>query len=91
MKNYKIFITLGIIVLSVVVLAEGCVTSQLVANKEGSQLWSENCGRCHNAPSGSMYSNNEWDIIGTHMRMRAQLTADETKKIVEFLQTPATE
>ncbi|MEP6795920.1 MAG: cytochrome c [Saprospiraceae bacterium] len=91
MKKYKIFITLGIIVLSVVILAESCVTSQLVADKEGSQLWSENCGRCHNAPAGSVYSNNEWDLIGTHMRMRAQLTADETRKIVSFLQTPATE
>ena len=62
-------------------------SSSVIAGKVGAQLWSENCTRCHNAPSPTDYSDQQWDIIGTHMQVRAQLTDVEQKKIIEFLQT----
>lgn len=55
-------------------------------DKSGAVLWGENCGRCHNAPDPTAFSDQQWEAIGNHMRVRAGLTADETKKIVEFLQ-----
>jgi hypothetical protein len=70
--------------LTVVALTVSCVTTK-VANKSGTQLWSENCQRCHNAPSGSFFSNAQWEIINAHMRQRANLTEEEYKKITEFL------
>jgi cytochrome c1 len=88
MKN-KIIIFLGLIIGLVTVLSMSCGVSKKVQDREGSQLWSENCARCHNAPGASNYSAEHWEIIGTHMRMRAQLTSVETKKIVEFLQSSA--
>ena len=37
--------------------------------KSGAQLWGENCNRCHIARSPSLYSTQEWEIIGHHMRL----------------------
>ena len=83
----KLIIFLAIIVGIVVVLSLSCSVTKKVSDKEGSELWAENCSRCHYAPGASNYSNVQWEVIGTHMRMRAQLTAEETRKIVEFLQS----
>ena len=55
--------------------------------KGGSQLWSENCARCHNMRSPSSYSDAEWDVVMHHMRIRALLTPEEHKKILEFLKS----
>ena len=55
--------------------------------KSGSQLWSENCARCHNMRSPSAYSDAEWSVVMHHMRVRAQLTAEEHKAILEFLKS----
>jgi mono/diheme cytochrome c family protein len=62
-----------------------CAVSQKVKEKTGTQLWGENCGRCHNAPGPGEFSSANWDIIGRHMRIRAQITEIEEKKIIEYL------
>jgi mono/diheme cytochrome c family protein len=54
--------------------------------KSGSQLWAENCTRCHNARPPQYYSDVTWGIIGAHMRIRANLTGEEQREIVKFLQ-----
>ena len=59
---------------------------QSIKDKSGAQLWGENCQRCHNAPGPGQFSDPAWEIIGQHMRTRANLTETETNKIVEFLQ-----
>ena len=56
-------------------------------SKGASQLWAENCVRCHNVRSPSVYSDAEWDVAMHHMRIRANLTADESMKILEFLKS----
>jgi cytochrome c5 len=55
--------------------------------KGGSQLWSENCARCHNMRSPSSYSDAEWETVMFHMRVRARLTPAEDKAITEFLKS----
>lgn len=92
MKNYKsnYFLTLGLItaiVISGILLLNGCAPSQEVAAKTGVQLWGENCQRCHNTPSPSTFSPEQWETIGMHMQTRALLTENERNKIVEFLKT----
>ena len=69
------------------ILIIGCVTSKTVTAKNGMQLWGENCIRCHNAPPSSDYSPVQWETIGMHMKLRANLTDDETNKIVAFLKS----
>jgi hypothetical protein len=55
--------------------------------KSGAQLWAENCIRCHNIRSPSQYSPAQWEVVMMHMRVRANLTPEEHKKILEFLKS----
>ncbi|MHC4135496.1 MAG: hypothetical protein ACYTDU_15465 [Planctomycetota bacterium] len=56
------------------------------AEAGGARLWEENCARCHNYRRPSSRSDSEWAIIMHHMRVRANLTAEEHRKITRFLQ-----
>lgn len=69
----------------VALVMQSCVESQKVKAKSGVQLWAENCQRCHNTPSPSTFSHDQWTTIGMHMQTRAQLTDEERDKIVAFL------
>ena len=51
----------------------------------GANLWSQNCMRCHNLREPREHSDREWDIIMHHMRVRANLTAEEHRVIRQFL------
>lgn len=52
----------------------------------GALLWSQNCMRCHNLRNPRERSDRQWDIIVHHMRVRANLTAEEHRAILGFLQ-----
>ena len=89
MRKYIITLAfLGVLLLSLTQVS--CtVTEKIPASiqeKTGAQLWGENCSRCHNAPGPGQFSDPSWEIIGLHMRTRANLTETETNKIIAFLQ-----
>jgi hypothetical protein len=70
----------------------GCATNKQsgeiavgTTGKSGAQLWAENCVRCHNIRSPSSLSPAQWEVAMMHMRVRANLTPEEHKKILEFL------
>ena len=70
----------------------GCATNKQsgevaagTPGKSGAQLWAENCVRCHNIRSPGSLSPTQWGVAMMHMRVRANLTPDEHKKILEFL------
>ena len=70
------------------ILVNGCTASEKVSSKIGAQLWGENCLRCHNTPDPADYSDQQWELIGVHMKLRANsMTEDEIRKIVEFMKT----
>ncbi len=75
------------IVLGLMILAtfNGCTASQQISNKTGAQLWAENCQRCHNTPSPSSFSSDQWETVGLHMQSRSLITDEERNKIVAFL------
>jgi hypothetical protein len=83
----KISLILIFFVVSIATICffEGCKPSQQIAIKTGAQLWAENCQRCHNTPSPSTFSAEQWETIGMHMQTRALITEDEKNKIVSFL------
>jgi cytochrome c5 len=54
--------------------------------KSGVQLWSDNCARCHNSRPPNEFSAAQWDAIVHHMQLRANLTGEEARAIVKFLQ-----
>ena len=84
MKRNTIIIILSLVTAGVVII-QSCVSTK-VTDKSGTQLWSENCQRCHNTPPASAFTNIQWETINTHMRQRAMLTETEYKKILDFLQ-----
>ena len=53
--------------------------------KSGAELWAETCKRCHNFRSPASLSDAQWDVAMMHMRLRANLTGEEYRKILEFL------
>ena len=57
------------------------------SGRGAAQLWSENCGRCHNVRTPSAYSDTQWEVIALHMRVRANLTAEEHRTILAFLKS----
>jgi hypothetical protein len=65
----------------------GAVSSDSYMGLSGEELWSNNCLRCHNIRPPTMYSNAQWDVIVHHMRLRANITGQEQRAIVEFLKS----
>ena len=63
------------------------VSSGSYMGLSGEELWSNNCLRCHNIRPPTMYSNAQWDVIIHHMRLRANITGQEQRAIVEFLKS----
>jgi hypothetical protein len=51
------------------------------------QMWTENCIRCHNARSPGYYSDREWQVAMHHMRVRCSITKEEYESILSFLQS----
>ena len=84
-KKLTILSILVVAIGSMMILLNSCTASQKISMKSGAQLWSENCQRCHNTPSPSTFSPEQWETIGMHMQSRALFTNTEIDKIVEFL------
>lgn len=68
-------------------ISTGWSKENSASNVQGAQLWSQNCARCHNIRPPSSYSDRNWDIIVHHMRVRANLTAEEYESIRNFLKS----
>ena len=96
-KCFVGLLSFGLAAMAIVLIA-GCNTAQPSktsvaaatvteppAGRGGPKLWTENCASCHNLRSASTYSNAEWDVAMHHMRLRANLTAEETRAIRQFL------
>jgi hypothetical protein len=85
MKKISLIIAFLLTSTLIITAMNSCKVSQQVAMKTGAQLWAENCQRCHNTPSPSSFSPEQWETIGLHMQTRALITDAEREKIVDFL------
>jgi len=70
----------------VLIQLQSCKPSLEVQEKSGAVLWSENCSRCHYSPEPEDYNDAQWEVISMHMRVRTNLTQEESDKITKFLQ-----
>lgn len=61
--------------------------AQAATPQNGATLWARNCGHCHNTRSPDSYSDAQWEVAALHMRIRANLTAEEHQKILVFLRS----
>ena len=53
------------------------------ASDQGERRFQDNCGRCHNPPES--LSPREVKAVLQHMRVRANLTAEDEKLILKYL------
>jgi len=67
--------------------SSNAVSNDSYVGLSGEELWSNNCMRCHNIRPPTMYSDAQWDVIVHHMRLRANITGQEQRAIVEFLKS----
>ena len=87
MKKNPVILVIFFLALAVVTVNSCATTNSISETKSGAQLWGENCLRCHNTPSPETFSDTEWDVAVMHMRIRANLTENESVKIADFLKT----
>ena len=64
--------------------------SDLSLVAEGAKVYSENCGRCHNARPAEELSKREWSVVMPHMRAKAHLTGKEALAVEAFLASTLT-
>ena len=52
---------------------------------DGAKVYAWTCGSCHSERWPKERSDEEWDVIMTHMRVRASLTAEQTDAVLTYL------
>ena len=52
----------------------------------GAKAWANNCASCHNLRPASDLRDDQWRVVVAHMRVRADLTGQEARDILRFLQ-----
>ena len=85
MKKIHYLICGSLALAGAALLLAGCAATSNQSN--GARLWSQNCSRCHNNRSPASYSQAQWEVSMMHMRLRANLTRNEYRAILDFLQT----
>ncbi len=70
-----------------IVMACAGKAPEVAETHHGAKLWSDNCSRCHNVRSPNIYSDAQWEALTLHMRIRANLTPEESREILAFLKS----
>ncbi len=52
----------------------------------GVKAWANNCASCHNLRPAKELRDDQWRVVVSHMRVRADLTGQEARDILKFLQ-----
>ncbi len=55
------------------------------AKRDGAKVYAWNCGSCHSERWPKERSDAEWEVIMTHMRVRANMTATQTEAVLHYL------
>ena len=55
------------------------------AKLDGAKVYAWNCGSCHSERWPKERSDAEWEVIMTHMRVRANMTAAQTEAVLQYL------
>lgn len=58
-------------------------------NFSGADLYAMHCNRCHPERYATERTSSQWTTIMLHMRVRANLPAEQAKAILKFLQEDA--
>ena len=56
---------------------------------EGARIWRQSCNRCHGPRPATEFAADDWELIVSHMRTRADLTRSEAEAVAAFLRSTA--
>jgi hypothetical protein len=72
----------------VVYAGPGAGPEKPVENKSrsGADLYATHCNRCHQERFATEFTSAQWKTIMLHMRVRANLTAEDANEILKYLQ-----
>ena len=76
---------IAMLIIPLAVQAEDTQVSKTMQIAQGAKAWYENCGRCHNIRNPKEFADYEWEVIATHMRVRANLPGQVARDIKAFL------
>lgn len=65
------------------------LTSLAAEPLDGADVYSNNCGRCHNPRTPADLGEDAWRAVSFHMRVKANLTPGEFEALELFLIPPA--
>ncbi|PCH97235.1 MAG: hypothetical protein COB83_02990 [Gammaproteobacteria bacterium] len=89
MKLSKVLLpAIALIISAFSIQAEHISDPALVA--KGAKVYSQNCGRCHNARPAEEYTKKEWSVVIPHMRAKAHMTGKEALAVEAFLASTLT-
>jgi hypothetical protein len=54
-------------------------------SRSGAELYATHCSRCHQERFATEFTSAQWKTIMLHMRVRANLTAEDANEIVKYL------
>lgn len=83
----------GLTALALVLLVPRGLDAQQATGREvaaGAAVYGDMCGRCHNPRSPLERSDRDWVTIINHMRVRGNLTGEQVKDVLAFLQATNT-
>jgi len=81
---------LSAVAMLLLALPRGAVAQESDAVAEGARVYGAMCGRCHNPRSPLERSDGEWVSIINHMRVRANMTGEQVRNVLAFLQATNT-
>jgi len=84
--NTLIISSLVIILITHFVLLNRVFSEEKQQEVSGSELWSQNCGRCHNYRGVHEFDDAQWEVIVSHMRSIGNIPGNEARAILKFLQ-----
>jgi mono/diheme cytochrome c family protein len=94
MRNWHVTGLLGAIAIVTAFGLAAPVAAQQPASDpvaDGARVYGAMCGRCHNPRSPLENTDRDWVTIANHMRVRGNLTGDQVRNVVAFLQATNTD
>jgi len=80
------FILIGIAITLTIMSTIGYAEDKNETELSGSELWAQNCGRCHNFRGPQEFNDSQWNIIVNHMRVIGGIPGNQARAIIKFLQ-----
>lgn len=76
---------------AILLVAAGCATMgsgdgmQQMNTASAAELWRATCSHCHNLRGAQEYTAEQWSVIVSHMRTRADISKSDAERIAAYL------